>query len=442
MVQTPVNVFWFRRDLRLHDNCGLYKALQAGLPVVPLFIFDRDILDELVDKDDKRVSFIYQALEEMQAVAVKHKSTLDVRYGKPGDIFNQLLKDYPIANVFTNHDYEPYAISRDRELGAVLAAKGIGFNTFKDQVIFERDEVTKDDGSGYTMYAPYFKKWRKMLQIEHVQPYPSEKNLQNLLPGSPKPFPTLAEMGFTKNAFIPAIEHADKSIIESYHQTRDVPSVRGTTRSGVQLRFGTISVRQTVATAEKFNAKFLNELIWREFFMQLLWHQPRLIKEECKPGYDGIRWRNKAEEFERWCIGQTGYPIVDAGMRELNETGFMHNRVRMIAGSFLVKDLLIDWRWGEAYFARKLLDYELASNNGNWQWVAGCGCDAAPYFRVFNPNLQTEKFDPKKEYIKRWVPEVDKPGYPKPMVDHNEAKARCLTAYKAALHKVKSPELF
>lgn len=428
-----VVLFWFRRDLRLDDNAGLSKALSSGLPVVPIFIFDAKILLHLEDKDDKRVSFIYDALQRMQAELKKIGATLDVRYGDPLQIFQQVAEDYNIDAVYTNHDYEPYAKERDNAVQKLLKEKGIGFFSFKDQVIFERDEVAKDDGSGYMVYTPYAKKWRTLLSQKHYRSYDTKKLFSNFYRQNSLPFPTLERMGFVYNDDIPSIDPVDEAIIKHYDKTRDIPSLQGTTRMGIHLRFGTVSVRKLVTKALALNAVYLSELIWREFFMQVLWRHPRVVNEACKKEYDNIKWRNNEEEFQRWCEGNTGYPIVDAGMRELNQTGFMHNRVRMIVGSFLVKDLLIDWRWGEAYFARKLLDFELSSNNGNWQWVAGCGCDAAPYFRVFNPSIQAKKFDPQGLYIRKWVPEFDTLNYCKPIVDHDYAKQRCLKAYKAAL---------
>lgn len=434
----PIVLFWFRRDLRLHDNAGLYAALSSGLPVVPVFIFDKDILDSLEDKDDKRVSFIYAALQNMQAALMKKGSTMDVRYGRPENIFKQLLLTYAVQAVYTNHDYEPYATKRDEVVSKRLAQEGVPFFSFKDQVMFEKDEVVKPDGGGYSMYSPYAKRWRMQLKEADYKLFPSEKLSQNFYTQEELPLPSLKQMGFAYNSAIPGVHRFEKDTIKNYHHTRNTPALKGTTRTGVHLRFGTVSIRRLLMEGLSLNEKLVNELIWREFFMQLLWHQPRLVNEACKKVYEGIRWRNNEAEFERWCKGETGFPIVDAGMRELAETGFMHNRVRMIAGSFLVKDLLIDWRWGEAYFARKLLDFEAASNNDNWQWVAGCGCDAAPYFRVFNPVAQAKKFDPDNRYIRRWVPEFDSPNYTKPMVKHEAAKERCIKAYKAALQKQKT----
>jgi deoxyribodipyrimidine photo-lyase len=407
--------------------------LSSGYPVVPVFIFDSEILSQLEDKDDKRVSFIYSALQQIQNELQTAGTTLDVRYGAPLPILQQLVNEYNVHAVYTNHDYEPYAKDRDDAVQKFLQTKNILFHTFKDQVIFEKGEVAKDDGSGYMVYTPYAKRWRALLTEAHYKPFETKKLLSNFQKQNPLSLPSLKEMGFVYNPDIPSIEAADEAIIKHYDKTRDIPSLQGTTRMGLHLRFGTVSVRKLVKKALALNNVYLSELIWREFFMQILWRHPRVVNEACKKEYDNIKWRNNEEEFGRWCEGKTGYPIVDAGMRELNETGFMHNRVRMIVGSFLVKDLLIDWRWGEAYFARKLFDFELASNNGNWQWVAGCGCDAAPYFRVFNPTIQAKKFDPQGIYIRKWVPEIDSLTYCKPIVDHDYAKQRCLKAYKAAL---------
>jgi deoxyribodipyrimidine photo-lyase len=434
---SKINLFWFRRDLRLDDNKGLYEALSGGLPVVPIFILDKNILDELTDRKDKRVQFIYDALLNIQKQLNEAGSTLVVRYGKPLQIFSQLIKEYSIEAVFTNHDYEPYATERDRSVKELLQKNNIQFKTYKDQVIFEKDEVVKDDGSPYSVFTPFSKRWKAQLTKEDYKSYPSEKLADHFHRQKTKNIPSLKEMGFEEAPSLSIEPSVNLSVVKQYDKTRDIPSVQGTTRLGIHLRFGTTSVRQLVKKALELNQIFLNELIWREFFMQMLWQQPRLVNEACKKEYDNIKWRNNEKEFEAWCNGETGYPIVDAGMRELNETGFMHNRVRMITASFLVKHLLIDWRWGEAYFAKKLLDYELASNNGNWQWVAGCGCDAAPYFRIFNPTSQTKKFDPQLKYIHQWVPEFEILSYAKPIVDHEMARERCLNTYKKALQKAR-----
>lgn len=427
-----VNIFWFRRDLRLDDNQGLFHALNSGLTVIPIFIFDSNILNELEDKNDRRVSFIHVALENMQNELVSKGCSLDVRYGNPVEVFKQLTDEYKIHTVFTNHDYEPYAKERDEKIRIQLVKKSITFKTFKDQVIFEKDEVVKDTGAPYSVFTPYSKKWLSLLTEDHLTSFKSSSLHKNFFKQNPKSVLSLEEIGFAKTNDIPSAELPEESLIKNYHDTRNQPSVE-TSRMGVHLRFGTISIRKLVKKALELNSTYLNELIWREFFMQMLWHQPGMIYASCKKEYENIQWRNDQNDFERWSNGETGYPIVDAGMRELNATGFMHNRVRMITAGFLVKHLLIDWRWGEAYFAKKLLDYELASNVGNWQWVAGCGCDAAPYFRIFNPTIQTKKFDPQLLYVRKWVKELDSFSYPKPIVDHEFARKRCLQVFKHAL---------
>jgi len=429
-----VNIFWFRRDLRLFDNHGLYRALKSGKPVVPVFIFDKNILEELADKKDRRVSFLYDSLLNMQLEIKKNNSSLTVLYDSPLKAFKKLAEEYKISEVFTNHDYEPYAIKRDEDIAAYLNNKGIKFSTYKDQVIFEKDEVLKADGSPYTVFTPYSRIWKQKLANEKPTSYPSEKNLAAFLKTRPVPFPSLKEMGFDHTIFDIPGTTIDASVIQHYAETRNIPSVNGTSRLSIHLRFGTVSVRQLVKAAMELNEQWLNELIWREFFMMILFHFPRVVSSCFKPKYNSIKWRNNEKEFDLWCKGETGYPIVDAGMRELNETGFMHNRVRMIVASFLTKHLLINWQWGEAYFAEKLLDYELSSNNGNWQWAAGCGCDAAPYFRIFNPAEQTKKFDPDFTYIKQWIKNF-KPGYLPLVVEHEFARNRALDIYKKSLNE-------
>jgi len=427
-----VNIFWFRRDLRLFDNHGLYRALKSGKPVLPVFIFDKNILDELTDKKDRRVSFIYDTLLNLQAEIKKNSSSLYILYDNPLDAFKKLAEEYKISEVFTNHDYEPYAIKRDDEIAGFLKNKGIKFSTFKDQVIFEKNEVLKSDNSPYTIFTPYSRVWKQKLFAEEIPFYDSAENLKVFLKTRPYNFPSLKEMGFIYTpTVVPAIT-PDPSVIKNYNDSRNIPSVNGTSRLSLHLRFGTVSIRQLVKAARELNEQWLNELIWREFFIMILFHFPAVVFSCFKTKYNSIKWRNNEKEFELWCKGETGYPMVDAGMRELNETGFMHNRVRMIVASFLTKHLLIDWRWGEAYFAEKLLDYELSSNNGNWQWAAGCGCDAAPYFRIFNPSEQAKKFDPDYIYIKRWIKNF-KPGYLPPVVDHEFARNRALDIYKKSL---------
>lgn len=430
-----IQVMWFRRDLRLTDNAALYHALRTGVPVLPIFIFDRNILDQLEDKADRRVEFIHAALSEIQAQLAQMGSSLEVYYGFPMEVYKQLTEVYDIETVFTNHDYEPYAKERDEAIATFLQSKGVGFQTFKDQVIFEKDEVVKDDGKPYTVFSPYGRKWRAALKPFHVKSYPVEKYNAHFYRQSVKEIPSLHSMGFKAVDLPFPSKQLQESIIKQYSANRDFPALEnGTSKMGVHLRFGTVSIRELAARALSLNDTYVNELIWRDFYHAILWHFPHVGKGvSFKKEYDRIEWRNNEAEFEHWCNGTTGYPIVDAGMRELNTTGYMHNRVRMIVASFLTKHLLIDWRWGEAYFAQKLLDFDLAANNGGWQWASSSGCDAAPYFRVFNPALQTEKFDKNLQYIRKWVPELNEFSYPKPIVPHDVARKRVLEVYAKAL---------
>ena len=433
-MQKKISIFWLRRDLRLEDNAGLYHALKGGYPVLPLFIFDPAILNKLEDKDDARVTFIHQTISALSIQLHQHHSDILVKYANVAHAWDEVLKEYDVAAVYTNHDYEPYAKDRELAIRKKLADKNIPFNTYKDQVIFEKNEVAKDDGKPYTIFTPYKRKWYDKLKLFYLKSYPTEKYLHNLFKTEHLKIPSLKQMGFTESdAEFP--DKVYKAVIKDYAERRDFPAVRGTSHIGLHLRFGTVSIRKLATDAYKADEKtWLNELIWREFYMMILYHFPQTATHAFKPEYDNIAWRNNETEFEAWCNGQTGYPLVDAGMRELNATGYMHNRVRMVVASFLTKHLLIDWRWGETYFARKLLDYEMASNVGGWQWAAGSGTDAAPYFRVFNPEIQLKKFDPKLEYVKKWVPEyADFSKYPKPIVDHAFARDRCLTAFKKAL---------
>jgi len=434
MVKSKISLFWFRRDLRLHDNHGLYQALTQSESVLPIFIFDKDILEGLKDRADKRVAFIHKALSDINDVLKANGSSLYVLHDTPLGGFEKLSKEFSITAVYSNHDYEPYAIKRDEAVRTFLSTKGISFHTFKDQVIFEKAEVVKADGSPYTIFTPFSKIWKEKYVADKKVRFSSEKHLSNLNKTKPHPFPSLKQLGFEAvNLDISPIT-PDKKIIQHYEETRNLPYVDGTSRMSVHLRFGTVSVRELAAMASKLNQQWLNELIWREFFMMILWHFPKVVTESFKVKYDRIPWRNNEAEFKKWCAGETGYPMVDAGMREMNATGLMHNRVRMVVASFLTKHLLIDWRWGEAYFAEKLLDYELSSNNGNWQWCAGCGCDAAPYFRIFNPTEQQKKFDPDMIYIRKWIKNY-KPGYLDPIVDHDFARKRVLDVFKAALNE-------
>jgi len=432
---TPINVFWFRRDLRLDDNAGLYHALKTVRPVLCLFIFDKVILNQLEDNDDARLTFIYQTIEALHKTLHKQGSTLQVLHDEPINAWQAVLKKYNVASVYANHDYEPYAKKRDEQIASLLKQNDIPFHTYKDQVIFERDEVIKNDGLPYTVYTPYQRKWYATLKPFYLKPYPVKKYLHNLYKAPSIPLPGLKHLGFIKNDRNFPGRHYD-DIIDDYAIKRDFPAIKGTSHIGLHLRFGTISIREAAGKAYHAHEKtWLNELIWREFYMMVLDHFPHTADKAFKPAYDRIIWENNEEQFMAWCEGRTGYPLVDAGMRELNATGFMHNRARMVTASFLSKDLLIDWRWGERYFARKLLDYEMASNVGGWQWAAGSGTDAAPYFRIFNPQSQLKRFDPELTYIKKWVPEyADFSRYPKPIIDHAFARERCLKAFKTALN--------
>lgn len=430
-----ISVFWFRRDLRLEDNAGLYHALKSGNPVLPIFIFDRNILDKLDEKRDRRVTFIHQTLQEINSELKKLNSGLKCFYTTPEDAFEQLLKEFEISAVYTNHDYERYAIDRDKSISKLLKKNNIEFHTFKDQVIFEKDEVLSGSGSPYTVFTPYSNRWKALVNDFYLKPYPTKRYFKNLYKWKGEPMPSLKSMGFQSlDDYLPGKKVSD-DLIKHYDERRNFPAIPGTSHLSVHLRFGTVSIRALAARAQKLNNQWLNELIWRDFYMQILWHFPHINEgKSFKTNYDRILWRNNEHEFQLWCEGKTGYPIVDAGMRELNTTGFMHNRVRMITASFLVKHLLIDWRWGEAYFAEKLLDFDFSANNGGWQWAAGSGCDAAPYFRVFNPTLQTERFDKQWEYIKKWVPEYNDLVYlQNPIVNHEFARKRVLEVYKKAL---------
>ena len=424
-------IFWFRRDLRLKDNAGLYHALRENSNVLAVFVFDTVILKKLEDRTDRRVEFIHHSLYLLKQELEELGTGLLILHGDPAILFKQIA---PKA-VYTNIDYEPYARQRDEHVKKILQEKGIPFNSFKDQVIFDRDEVIKDDGTPYTIFTPYLRKWQSKNTPFYLKSYPTEKYHHRFIKIKPLSFPTLDEIGFQRNGAPFPDRVIRRSIIAKYETQRDFPGIQGTSRLSVHLRFGTISIRKLAQLALKTNDTWLNELIWREFYQMILWHFPHVATRSFKPAYDRIEWRNDPDEFNSWCEGRTGFPIVDAGMRELNETGFMHNRVRMITASFLTKHLLIDWRWGEAYFAKKLLDFDLASNNGGWQWAAGSGCDAVPYFRVFNPELQTRKFDPELKYVKKWVPEFGSNQYVNPIVDHNFARDRALRTYKKALRE-------
>jgi deoxyribodipyrimidine photo-lyase len=434
-LKKEIAIFWFRRDLRLHDNAGLYHALLENKCVLPIFIYDTDILEKLDNKADKRVEFINTTLFYLQNQLKQSGSSILTLKGKSLAIFKKIISEYNITKVYTNNDYEPSAIKRDKEVEGFLNSHNITFNSFKDQVIFEQEEITKEDGLPYTIFTPYSKKWKAKLSAFYIKPYPTENYFSNLIKTEAFSLLSLNDIGFSSTGLKYNLPNLNEKIISNYQQTRDIPSIQGTSLLSVHLRFGTVSIRELASTALKLSETWLNELIWRDFFMSILFQFPYVEQGSFKKKYNAIVWRNNEKEFKAWCNGNTGYPIVDAGMRELNQTGLMHNRVRMIVASFLTKHLLIDWRWGEAYFAEKLLDYDLSANNGNWQWAAGCGCDSAPYFRIFNPYEQVKRFDPKLIYINKWVKNLNDFDYPKEIVDHKMARERVLKAYKLALQE-------
>lgn len=425
-------ICWFRRDLRLNDHAAFYHALTSGYPVLPIFIFDPKILDKLANKEDRRLGFIHQELLKLNSELNKLGSSILIQHDNVLRVFEHLLKSYTIKAVYLNHDYEPEAISRDHEVSEFLSENGINLHSFKDQVVFEKSDIMKSDGTPYTIFTPYANRWKEKFSQFRTIEYPSEDYLSNCLKIENQTIPSLEDIGFKKINFDFPVYNISEELIKNYTETRNTPSLQGTSLTSLYLRFGTISVRQLVKLAIGWNETWLNELIWREFFMMILFHFPYVVQGSFKKKYDRIQWRNNESEFKAWCLGETGYPIVDAGMRQLNESGFMHNRIRMITAGFLCKHLLIDWKWGEAYFAEKLLDYELSSNNGNWQWAAGSGCDAAPYFRIFNPISQTLKFDPKLIYIKHWIKDFNTDYIP-PIVNHEFARNRALETYKRFL---------
>lgn len=429
----PLAVFWFRRDLRLEDNAGLSHALASGHPVLPIFIFDPFILTGLPE-DDARVTFIHDTLQTLRTqLEKKYASSLALYHGKPLEIFDRILHAHPVTAVYTNHDYEPDARERDEAVRKWLQARSVAFHTYKDHVLFEKDEIVKDDGDAYVVYTPYMRKWRKIQNQTTLMTFSTITKLTHVIRQLPLPNLSLADIGFVRSAIAVPPYRLDTGLMKHYACNRDFPALPGTSLLGPHLRFGTVSIRTIFQQASGSSDIFCNELIWREFFSQILWHFPHTQTSSFKSQYDRIQWRNNEAEFRRWREGTTGYPLVDAGMRQLNATGIMHNRVRMMTASFLCKHLLIDWRWGEAYFAEKLLDYEKASNVGNWQWVAGCGVDAAPYFRIFNPATQIKKFDKNYDYIQTWVKDFDTSTYPAPVIDHAYARERCLKVYRQAI---------
>lgn len=431
----PLVLFWFRRDLRLIDNAGLFAALSCDFTVLPIFIFDTCILDKLEKKTDKRISFILAALQQLNNDLIERGTSLLVLHGKPLDVLSDLTEKYNIKGVYTNEDYEPYGIARDKEVGGMLKAKGITLFSFKDHVIFSKDSLLTGTGKSYGVYTPYSKKWKETLEMDDLKVHESETIRDKWVVYSGGIVPRAEKLGFKTFKNIYKAPVLDGDLVSNYHRDRDFPAIDRTTLLGPHLRFGTISIRKCVRYAWDTNQIWLNQLIWRDFFIQILWHFPRVVNTSYREKFDRIEWLNNEDDFERWKNGKTGVPIVDAGMRQLNQTGFMHNRVRMIVASFLSKHLLIDWRWGEAYFASKLLDYELASNNGNWQWAAGSGVDASPWFRIFNPVLQSHKFDPSGDYVKQWVPEFGTSRYVNLMIDLDFGRKRCLEVFKRAVQE-------
>ncbi|MFT4801845.1 MAG: deoxyribodipyrimidine photo-lyase [Flavobacteriaceae bacterium] len=424
-----VSIFWFRRDLRIEDNIALYEAIATKKNVLPIFIFDDSILNEL-SNDDPRVNFIYKTLFNINLVLRKNNSSLLILKGNIEELWKKLIENYTIDSVFINKDYEPYAIKRDQNITKLLKANDIKLHSFKDQVIFEESEVVKADGKPYTVFTPFKNKWLSLYTPVVLKPKVTFENFHQ----KNYPFPKKEELGFTSSKIY--VKDFNLSGVKTYAETRNFPILDSTSYLGPHLRFGTIGVRQIIAKLDNSSEVFLSELIWREFFMQILFHFPQVITGNFRPKYDGIKWLNNEDDFNKWCRGETGYPMVDAGMRQLNETGYMHNRVRMVTAGFLCKHLLIDWRFGEAYFAKKLLDYEHSSNNGNWQWAAGTGCDAAPYFRIFNPIEQLKKFDKSEGYINKWISEFGTEHYPEPMVDHKFARNRALEQYKIGINNI------
>ncbi len=427
-----IAIFWFRRDLRLNDNKAFFRALKSSGKVLPLFIFDDVILDTL-PQNDHRVEFIHSTLSVIDQVLRKQGSGILVKKGRPISVFSRLLEEFDIEAVHSNADHEPYGRERDQKVGALLASRGIGFFQELDHLVLTAHDALKPDGKPYNVFTPYSRRWKEVLEHRASAEFPSESLLQNCFKGQVDRFPALEEIGFKPSGMAMPIATIDRDLIKNYHETRNFPAVNGVSLLSPHLRFGTISIRKLVKLAQGLNETFLNELIWREFYAMILHHFPRVVNESFRPEYDRIVWLNNKEEFERWKQGRTGFPMVDAGMRQLSATGYMHNRLRMVTASFLTKHLLIDWRWGQAWFADKLFDFELSSNNGGWQWSAGTGTDAAPYFRIFNPVEQQKKFDPEEKYIRQWIAEYGTNTYPAPIIDLKIARERCLAAYKKAI---------
>jgi deoxyribodipyrimidine photo-lyase len=471
------SLFWFRRDLRAFDNAGFHAALTSSGEVHCVFVFDREILDALDDKADRRVEFIWESVVELQAALRKRGGDLHVLYDRARDAIPALAKTLKVDAVFTNHDYEPQAVARDAYVREVLSKHNVVFETRKDHVIFEKDEVLTQSAKFFSVFTPYKNAWLKKMEAFYVKPYPITEHKQKFARANkPYDIPALEVMNFQRTnlrdmKFPLGASGGEKLFdefrdrMDRYDETRNFPATKGPSYLSTHLRFGTVSIRTLAREAwsrwkegSRGAEVWLSELVWRDFYFHILHHNPRVVMQSFKPDYDEIRWSKDEAQFAAWCEGRTGYPMVDAAMRQLNQTGYMHNRLRMVAASFLIKDLLIDWRWGEKYFAQKLNDFDLSANNGGWQWAASSGCDAQPYFRIFNPISQSEKFDADGAFIRKYVPEVAKlsnkdihapwltspieqqardfkPGrdYPLPIIDHARAREATLAEFKRAL---------
>lgn len=472
-VSTKRALVWFRRDLRDYDHAALFQALKSSQEVYCVFIFDTEILDRLPDRADRRVEFIWESVRELKQALQQQGADLIVRHGAASIEIPQLAKELNVTAVYANHDYEPAAIRRDASVADSLIHAGIAFHSFKDQAIFERDEVLTQTGKPYGVFTPYKNAWLKKLDDFYLQPYPVDRYISHLARGKVVELPSLESMGFKRtnlgSFMLPTGMSGAQRLFEDfiermpmYQAARDFPAIKGPSYLSVHLRFGTISIRQLARTAWHMGGAgaetWLSELIWRDFYFQVLHHHPHIAEGQAfKAEFDRLPFPNDKALFRAWCEGSTGYPLVDAAMRQLNQTGWMHNRLRMVTASFLVKDLLIDWRWGERYFADKLLDFDFSANNGGWQWAASTGCDAQPWFRIFNPVTQSEKFDAGGKFIRKYIPElaacnqkeIHAPwlmpvlrqqelgiaigkDYPMPVVDHALQRSKALTLYKQA----------